>query len=435
MNNIQFTSVLELIDFIEHQKRFSPKKGLSKMEYFCKVLGNPEKKFKSIHVTGTNGKGSTVNFLASILTKSGLNVATYTSPYITCFNERIRYNFLPIRDEHLLQIGNYILSFYQQFTKDLVEFPTFFEFTTLMAFLYYANLKDLDLVIVEVGMGGLMDSTNVIMPLISVLSNVGFDHMKVLGNTLEEIEIQKLGIMKKNVPFVSGVKDPHLNEIAKKYALEKNSTIFFSTMTKFEIIKQDVNCSIIRIGNDEYNIGLAGEHQIENGILAIKVIKVINDFNLLDKNISLEEVKLGLKDVSWPGRFETLTTDPLIIVDGAHNIDGITRITEFIKKLPFNYKRCVVAISHDKEKKEMLDLLKAVFDEIVLTEYTYARTEKATVLDELLVFDNKKVIESVDDAINYCFTNKAEFTLFIGSLYLVSDIRKIVLDRKTIDNL
>ena len=197
-----FTDVNEFIKWVEIRSRFSKKVSLDNMRYFASLFGNPQNKFNSIHVTGTNGKGSTVSYLKNIYLKQNLNVATFTSPYIICFNERITYNNKFISDEDLLKYGNLIISKFQEIEESNHELPSFFEFITLLAFLYFADLKDLDIAIIEVGIGGRLDATNIITPLCSVITNIGMDHMSQLGDSKESILNEKLGIVKENSLFV-----------------------------------------------------------------------------------------------------------------------------------------------------------------------------------------------------------------------------------------
>lgn len=422
----KFTDVSTFVNWVERQKRFSPKVGMAKMNYYCSLFNHPEKKFKSIHVTGTNGKGSTVAFLRSIYQNAGYHVATYTSPYITNFNERIEFDAKNISDNDLLRIGNAIIEKYPLIENDGYELPSFFEFITLLAFIYFSEIPHLDLAIIEVGMGGRLDATNVIDSEVAIISNIAFDHMSVLGDTLEKIASEKLGIVKNHEPLVCGVREPHLQKYIKQICDERGSDCYFTFPQAFEIKKMDIYGSQILtnaedLGNLE--IGLAGKHQIENAFLAIKAVKILNKKgNFFVSDVLLKQ---GLKNPIWLGRLEILNSEPLILTDGGHNIDGVTRICEFVKSLNYPFKRVVVAISHDKEKAVMLKLLSETFDEVVCTEYSYARTAKAQELYDLCPSPNKKMFSSLDDAKAYCFSDPVSFTIFMGSLYLVTDIRKL----------
>lgn len=423
---MKFTSASDFIRWVEVQKRFSKKESLEKMKYLMNLFDNPEKKFKSIHVTGTNGKGSTVAMLKSILRDKGLNVATFTSPYITVFNERIGFNNSNISDEDLIKYANIILDKYDIIEKDGYELPTFFEFITLLAFIYFANIENLDVALIEVGMGGRLDCTNVITPIISVLTNVALDHMQVLGDTLDKILIEKMGIAKENRKIVLGIKDESLRNVANNYAKKVNSSTKYSNISDLKIIKSDTISSLFDYKNyQNVELGLIGYHQIENAILVIEVFEEIKDYF----DLSNDNLLNGLKNVKWQGRLETLSKNPYIIVDGGHNIDGLTRVCQFVKDLNYKFKRAVVSISHDKELLQMIKLLDETFDEIVFTKYTYARSAN---VDEIFEISNncKKIkTNNVLEAVDYVYNNKADITIFIGSLYLVSEVRNIILNK------
>lgn len=427
MNNISFTNAQDFIDWVEHQRRFSPKVSLEKMRYYLSLFDNPHQKFSSIHITGTNGKGSVVAYLNSVLRTAGFNVATFTSPYITCFNERIRYNDQNISNEDLLRIANLILSKYDIIEQSEYDLPTFFEFITIVAFIYYSEIKDLDLAIIEVGMGGRLDSTNVITPLLSVITNVSLEHTQILGDTLEKIASEKLGIVKENSYLVSGNIDNSLVNQFDEYCLKQKTKHIQTSLKKVEIIKQDINSSIISLDGRILEIGLAGSHQIENACCAFNALNTLKELDLKWKNrLTNEILDRGFKNVKWQGRFETISKNPLIVIDGCHNIDGVKRVCDFVKNLNYSYKRAVISISADKELKEMTSLIAKVFDEIVITKYSYMRSSEVDTLNELLVHPNKKIIKSVQDALDYCHKEKCELTVFLGSLYLVSEVYNLV---------
>ncbi len=415
-----WTDAQEFIRWVESQRRYSEKVSLDKMRYLCNLFDNPQDKFKSIHVTGTNGKGSTIAFLRSALMAHGLNVGTFTSPYITCFNERIGYNGNNIPDNELLKYANMIVSKYPKIEEDRVELPTFFEFITILMFLYFSELEDLDVAIIEVGIGGRLDSTNVIKPLISVITNVALDHMQILGDTLDKILIEKLGIVKENTPVVLGIKEQELKEIAIKVASKFNSRVTFVNHDKIDIINCDLTGSIFNYQDlKDIKVLLLGFHQIENAVLALEVLKNLkNVFDLKD-----EIILKALELTSWQGRLEVINKEPLILIDGSHNIDGMTRVCEYFRSIKKMKKCAIVSISHDKELIEMVNLIDNTFDEVVFTKYTYARSADAIDLYNLSKLTNKKIINSIDECLEYAKNNSNDLTVFLGSLYLVSEIK------------
>ena len=414
-----FVDAKSFIEWVQSQKRFSKKTNLDNMKYFCKLLCNPESSFKAIHVTGTNGKGSTVAMLTSVLMAKGYNVGTFTSPYIECFNERIAFNTKPIDDDDLLKMANRVIEIYPILEENNFPKPTFFEFITLCAFCYFKSLNNLDYAVIEVGMGGRLDSTNVITPIVSIITNVALDHMQILGNTKEAILIEKLGIVKDNIPVVCGLKEENLKMIATNVANIHNSQIVFPKYNEVKNVKCDLSDTCFTYQGQDYQLSLLGFHQVENALLVIETYNLLKD----DLKLSIQDLHNGLKNTKWVGRLEKINDDPVIYIDGGHNIDGISRITEFVKSLNIPNVRAVISISHDKELLPMIKMVDETFDEIIFTSYTYARSAKAEDLYNLSSSKNKKCIENLDVAVKYVLTNKKPITIFLGSLYLASEIR------------
>lgn len=414
-----FVDAKSFIEWVQSQKRFSKKTNLDNMKYFCKLLCIPESSFKAIHVTGTNGKGSTVAMLTSVLMAKGYNVGTFTSPYIECFNERIAFNTKPIDDDDLLKMANRVIEIYPILEENNFPKPTFFEFITLCAFCYFKSLNNLDYAVIEVGMGGRLDSTNVITPIVSIITNVALDHMQILGNTKEAILIEKLGIVKDNIPVVCGLKEENLKMIATNVANIHNSQIVFPKYNEVKNVKCDLSDTCFTYQGQDYQLSLLGFHQVENALLVIETFNLLKD----DLKLSIQDLHNGLKNTKWVGRLEKINDDPVIYIDGGHNIDGISRITEFVKSLNIPNVRAVISISHDKELLPMIKMVDETFDEIIFTSYTYARSAKAEDLYNLSSSKNKKCIENLDVAVKYVLTNKKPITVFLGSLYLASEIR------------
>lgn len=414
-----FVDAKSFIEWVQSQKRFSKKTNLDNMKYFCKLLCNPESSFKAIHVTGTNGKGSTIAMLTSVLMAKGYNVGTFTSPYIECFNERIAFNTKPIDDDDLLKMANRVIEIYPILEENNFPKPTFFEFITLCAFCYFKSLNNLDYAVIEVGMGGRLDSTNVITPIVSIITNVALDHMQILGNTKEAILIEKLGIVKDNIPVVCGLKEENLKMIATNVANIHNSQIVFPKYNEVKNVKCDLSDTCFTYQGQDYQLSLLGFHQVENALLVIETFNLLKD----DLKLSIQDLHNGLKNTKWVGRLEKINDDPVIYIDGGHNIDGISRITEFVKSLNIPNVRAVISISHDKELLPMIKMVDETFDEIIFTSYTYARSAKAEDLYNLSSSKNKKCIENLDVAVKYVLTNKKPITIFLGSLYLASEIR------------
>ncbi len=426
MSNYPFNDITSCIAWVESQKRFNKKTSLDHMKYFCELLGNPETKFKSIHITGTNGKGSVVSYLRNILMAENINVGCFTSPYIIKFNERISYNGNMISDDEVITLAKKVYDIYALIDSERFPYPTFFEFTTLMSFVYFSEKENLDVAIIEVGIGGLLDSTNVIKPLAAGITNVAFDHMNVLGETLEEILINKIGIIKNDIPAVLGLKDDNLIELVKN---EKKNHLVFPFKNDIQIIKSDLTGMIFSYQNFE-NLGITmkGEHQVENAIIALELINTLQNIF----HVSEKAIRSGLKNTQWLGRLETLSDKPLIIVDGAHNIDGITRTTDYIANIDLPKKRCIFACSDDKEKEKMINYLESYFDEIIITSYSYKRHSDAEELFNFSHHHNKIIEHDINKIIDMVYENPFDLNLFIGSLYFVSEIRPLILKKNNL---
>lgn len=423
----EFNSVSSFVEWISNQKRFSKKTSLDKMNYLMSLFNYPNKSFNSIHVTGTNGKGSTVSFLRTIYKEAGYKVASFTSPYIVEFNERIWYDGNNISDKNLLDIANLIISKYDIIINDGYELPTFFEFITTLAYIYFSTLKDLDIAIIEVGIGGRLDSTNVINPYVSLITNVTLEHTNTLGNSTSLILREKCGIIKQNSCVISTIKNNSLRKQLINYANNVNSKCIIADCSNIKIKKLDLDYSLFDyLEYLDVSIKLIGSHQVENAILAIECVEYLNNYTKTCKRqLYVPRVLLykGLYNTLWVGRLEKVSSDPLIYLDGGHNIDCIKRVVEFINTTNFKYKRCVISISNDKNKEKMISLLDNAFDELVFTKYEYKRSAEANDLYSLSKSNNKLLINNIDEAIKYVYSNIVDFTLFIGSLYLISEVR------------
>ena len=306
------------------------KKDIGNIVTACEMLENPHDKFKSIHIAGTNGKGSTAHMLSSIFQEAGYKIGLYTSPHLKDFRERIKINGIPISKAKTL---NFILKNKIKFEK--IEM-SFFEYTVAMAFDYFAE-ENVDLAIIETGLGGRLDSTNIINPEISIITNIGYDHTNLLGNSLEEIAKEKAGIIKKNVPVIIGRTQLEIKEIFQSIAKEKNSHIYFCNKTTNK------------------TTDLKGEYQIENLNTVLKTISVLN------LKIDDEIINMGLnnvvKNTGLQGRWQTISKNPLTICDTGHNEDGIINNVIQLKKIKYNKLHFVFGTVSDKDFKKILKLL------------------------------------------------------------------------------
>lgn len=418
-----FKTIEECISFIENSHRTSTK-SLEHMQLLCDIYGNPEKGLKYIHVAGTNGKGSIVSYLREIFYDASISVGTFTSPYIECFNERITYNKKFINDELIIKYANEIIEKYPYLQENNIELPSFFSFITLMCFMYFRDIKP-DVVILEAGIGGLLDCTNVITPILSIISNVAYDHMNILGNTIEEIAINKLGIVKKGIPLVT-ISNDKINDLIKETCKKNNSPLTLLNKDDIFNVELNIDGSIFDYKQfKDVKLKLAGMHQIENACLVIESCKYLQSYYLISK----KNIYQGLSKTFWPGRLEIIRKDPYIILDGAHNIDGITRLHDFIKiiKKDFNKIILVLAISSNKETDKMINNIEKDVDGIIFTSFNYKRSEDYNILYQYSNHPNKQKNENVDELVLSSLNNNDNKVLWIfsGSLYFVSQLRKI----------
>ena len=344
----------KLLDELYSYSMHGIKLGLENIKTLCKEMGEPQKDYKVIHVAGTNGKGSTSTTIETILLEAGYRVGKYTSPHILKFNERIRANGQDITDEDIVK--------YYQLVKDIVAKtglrPTFFEMTTAMMFKYFSDLK-LDYVVLETGMGGRFDATNVCEADICVITNVGLDHIEYLGDTIYKIAKEKAGIIK-NCPKVV-VADSN-SEFLKAISEEKAEIINVLEKYKDARMKLDFKKFVTRIeiGEESYDFSLFGDYQFKNFLTAYEVVTELG--------IDREIIKKACKKVVWQCRFERYLEKPLVILDGAHNEDGMRELCKIIEQ---GYRSdevvIITSILKDKDVKHMLKLMRKISDNIVFT--------------------------------------------------------------------
>ena len=374
------------------------KKDIGNIIKACKILDNPQNKFKSIHIAGTNGKGSTAHMLASIFQEAGYKTGLYTSPHLKDFRERIKIDGQLISEKDTL---DFILKNKNQYEK--IEM-SFFEYTVAMAFDYFAN-ENVDIAIIETGLGGRLDSTNIISPEISIITNIGYDHTNLLGNSLEEIAKEKAGIIKKNTPVIIGRKQKETEHIFKSEAKEKNSPIHFC--------KKNLN----------YSTDLKGEYQKENLNTALQAMKILN-LNINDGIIS-KGLNNVVKNTGLNGRWQTIAKKPLTICDTGHNEDGIKNNIKQLKKLKFNKLHFVFGTVNDKDLRKILRLLP------VNAQYYFCSANIARSLNSEKLLEESKNFkllgeqyESVIEAYHSAQSNaKMDDLIFIGgSTFIVAEV-------------
>ncbi len=408
--------------FSLHQ--FGVKLGLENVTRLLNYLGNPEKQLRIFHIAGSNGKGSTASFLASILQEGGFNTALYTSPHFVKFNERIKINGMEIPDD-------YILHFMERLDDYIREnMPTFFELTTAMAYKYFAENK-VDYAVIETGLGGRLDATNTVNPLASIITTIGFDHTHILGTSYAAIAKEKGGIIKNNVPvFIGELPEEAKNEIAL-IAKEKNSEFF----TLENVLKKGKDGWEINIAKGKLTIKetpLKGEHQIRNAALAVYVLdKTINKFDTKTFEMGIDNV---ITNTGIQGRYEIHNSNPKIIFDSAHNPEGIKAFIDEFKKDAENCNKKVLLFGamKDKNNNKSIELLKSVFDEMYFTGIDYKRAAKP---EDLLRIAKSMNIKSgiVPDKVQFvnrfkeCKDNSC--LVVLGSIYLLGELKSALEDK------
>ncbi|HAC3176627.1 TPA_asm: bifunctional folylpolyglutamate synthase/dihydrofolate synthase [Listeria innocua] len=421
-------SYQEALDWIHGTLRLGIKPGLARMEYIMEKLNHPEKANKWVHIAGTNGKGSTLTFIRSSLEEAGYKTGTFTSPYIETFNERISVNGIPVSDQMIVDLANRIKPIAEELEKTVYGPPSEFEIITAMMFLCFAEYESIDIGIIEVGLGGRLDSTNVLTPLISVITTIGMDHMEFLGNSIEQIAGEKAGIIKPGIPVISGVIQKEAQEVIINNAVRNNSNVAWLNKDFF-IQNRDDEITYRTSHGDEIpdiTIGLLGIHQLNNAAVAIKVLQYLNTFSSYEINQSA--IKQGLKKAFWPGRMELLDVKPFIMLDGAHNPEGVKTFANSIRTYP-GHKKIIVSILKDKNYQEMITLLKTIPDtDILLTTFDYPRAMTSNEVTQIGTVEGISTNPNWKQALDDIKEIKNDTKFFItGSLYFISEVRKYLL--------
>ncbi|MDR7073665.1 bifunctional folylpolyglutamate synthase/dihydrofolate synthase [Fictibacillus barbaricus] len=420
----------EALTWIHSLLKFGIKPGLKRVEWLLERTGHPEKEITCIHVAGTNGKGSTVAYLRSMFNAAGYSAGTFTSPYLISFNERISIDGNPIEEDELLRFARLLKPLVEEVSQSSLGSPTEFEVITVISLLYFAEKKP-DIIIYEVGLGGLFDSTNVITPIVSLITNIGFDHMGILGDTVEEIAFQKAGIIKENVPVFSTVDQEPAVNIIKKKANEMSAE---ASLSGIDFSYMHLGSSEhgekfvfqgMRGSNLELEITMKGLHQVKNATLALAAVEYLNSEKIY--HFTHGQIKEGILSAFWAGRFEKAASSPDIILDGAHNLQGIQALKQTLEHhYPSKNIYLLFAALHDKEYKTMMKELKDIIKGVYFTTFDFPRAAFANQLLAESPFQNAKAIEPWEEALAEAKKQlKGEDILVItGSLYFISEVRK-----------
>lgn len=422
-----------IIDRIHEFNRFGMVLGLDRMEELLRRLGNPQDDLKVIHVAGTNGKGSVSKYLEEGLSACGYKMGLYTSPYIETFNERIRYDGADISDEDLEYYGQKVVSAAEAMVADGLDSPTEFEVVTAIAFLYFAG-RQADITILEVGLGGIGDSTNVVKsPLASVITSISYDHMAQLGSSLAEIAVNKAGIIKTGCPVIANVPQRDAAKIIARKAYAMGSRLYDISGIRAAVsdetpFSQKVSMELYEKSYSDVEISMVGRHQAENLKTALATLEILRRSGAV--KLDREALYEGLKRARQPGRFEVISEDPLVIIDGAHNEAGAQALQETMAQHFAGKKILLVAgILADKEIDSIVKFLTKITDHIIVTEPDNPRKLAAEKLAEH-VADFGVAAEAVSDVEAAVHRAKEladgyDVILFAGSLYLIGDVRRL----------
>ncbi len=407
---------------------FGSQPGLERISEFVKRLGSPDKDMKFVHIAGTNGKGSTCTMISSVLSSAGYKTGRFISPYVIEFRERIMIDGKMIPEQTLADIVEEIDPVREQMNKEGMVI-TEFEFIFAAALLWYKR-ENCDIVVLETGLGGRFDATNIIStPLVSVITSISLDHTKILGDTYAKIAFEKCGIIKPDgITAAYGDQKPDAMEVIRNIAEERNNLLLIADPSSAENVRSDINGSEFVFNGSSFRIPLLGEHQIKNAVTALTAIEALRKNGI---NISNDAVRKGLADVSFPARMEIVQRQPLIMLDGAHNPDGTAALGAALRKY-FSGKRLVglVGMLADKDVEGALAPVIPLFDEIITTAPDNPRKMSAAELKCLLtpfcnnIRYNDNIALAVKDAVSSTGNNDA--LIVFGSLYLVSAVRSIL---------
>ncbi|TCT27137.1 dihydrofolate synthase/folylpolyglutamate synthase [Melghiribacillus thermohalophilus] len=421
--------VNEAIGWIHGRLPFGIKPGLKRMEWFMEQLDHPENKLRAIHIAGTNGKGSTLSYIRNLLQYHGFRVGTFTSPYIMKFHERISLNGIPISDEDLVHHVKKIKPLYEKLEQTPLGAATEFEVITAIAFDYFAQ-QEVDYVIFETGLGGRLDSTNIVRPLITVITNVGKDHMNILGDTYEEIAFEKAGIIKNRIPLVTAVNQRDARKVVCSQARKMHAPVyeygkdFFSSNHQLDEGKEHFTFQSSAVQLDDITLNMKGTHQTVNASLALQTFLLLTEMEKLEFDPLL--VKKALLHTTWPGRFEIIQDNPVIILDGAHNEEGIKTLVDTLNRYyPDHRRQLIFTVLHDKPVTGMLSLLENHVDQFRFTTFDFPRAISPKELYKKSRASHKSWHQSWKEAIEKCVQTASDKDVIVitGSLYFISEVR------------
>ncbi|WP_312815745.1 folylpolyglutamate synthase/dihydrofolate synthase family protein [Sedimentibacter sp.] len=424
----------EAIEFIHSTYKFGSKLGLSNITKLTELLGNPQDSYKIIHIAGTNGKGSTSNMIHDVLMAAGYKTGLFISPYLEEFTERIQINKVQIDREALARITSLVKEKIEIMIEEGYNHPTEFEVVTAIGFKYFQE-QNIDFLVLEVGLGGRFDATNVVSnTLVSVITSISYDHMEYLGDTLEKIAFEKAGIIKENSNVVIYPQDDNVVNTIADIAKMRNANYYLTDKNNIEKTNGNLTGQWFKyLKNDvfdlhEVKITFLGEHQLYNALTALRTLEIVK---LTGYNITEESILTGFESVKFAGRFEILHENPVIVIDGGHNIDGIEAFSKAVKEY-FKDNKVILffGMLKDKNPDDVLNYLVPLCKEIYTLTPNNPRAMKASDLAELIKnnydinvtsLDNyEDILKIVKDA------DESEYIAFVGSLYMIGEVRTLL---------
>lgn len=426
----------ENLQYLANLTTFGINFGLGRIQGLLKRIGNPEKALRVVHVGGTNGKGSTTVMIARILREVGYKVGVFTSPHMHDYRERMVINGVMISKEDVIQMINRVRPHLEDMVAEGFEHPTEFEVSTALALLYFAE-KKVDYAMIEVGLGGAIDSTNVVTPLISVITNVGMDHMDYLGSDVVSIAKVKAGIIKPQSVVVTASEDPDVIKVLRDQAKAMSVPLWLvGEDVRWESkwsgeLEQEFDLYGLHANYPKLRLHLMGLHQLRNAATAVTVCEVLqNDYGV---NIPREAIYAGLREVEWIGRLELLSINPKILLDGAHNVDGAQALAQAIPLYTRDRLILCLGMLADKEREKVVKMLVPLADEIIITRPNSPRAGDWKALGSLAEQYSRPVtcIEDPKEAVIFALTQLRENDMLCvtGSIYMLADARQALIDK------
>lgn len=402
--------------------------GLKRIKALLKALGNPEESLKIIHIAGTNGKGSTTNFLYNILLNAGYKVGLFTTPALVSYHDKFRYNGQMVTDEEY----SVLLTKIKKIAEENKINPSAFEVLTALALLLFKK-NNLDFVILEVGMGGLEDATNAIKEsIISVITPIAMDHADYLGDTLEKVARAKAGIIKEHGLVITSNNEPVVLKVIRASVNKNEGYLEVVDISSYELLDHNVFGIKFYYKDEIYELSMAGIYQIENAILALETIKLLRDIKGIE--ISEESIVTGLKETNWPGRFEMISDNPLIIIDGAHNLAGAKALKKSLLSIFKNKKLLAVfSMLKDKPINGVCEEMMPLFKKVIITD---VKNSRAMPIEEL-----KTLVKKYHSSVSYVSIEDLkediielgkgyDGVIIFGSLYMIGEFKSIECNKK-----